>query len=201
MANLLVLGPDRRRAENLRSLLRQDGHDVTWRSEVDGWGRVEAEIRPEVIVAAADAAQPILAEPTPRRGDEFLSPILFVQGRSAADGDPYLADRLVDRMDSPYIAEEFLARVDALARVCTSMRQGSGLGGSKRGEGRGTTPIRRWGRQAAALLQPRRGLGRPTGRLRAGSRRACDVFLRDDRRGTRSRPRRHGGTAASRDAP
>ena len=145
MANLMVVGPDRRSAGDLRALLRQDGHEVTWRAEARGWGEAEAEARPDLIVVAGDSTHETLSEPARRHSAGFLAPILFVQDPPQLDDEPFLADRLVDRIVSPYLDEELLARVDALIRVRRTMRSAAP----------DEKPPRRWGRRMGALLRRR----------------------------------------------
>jgi len=117
MPNLMVLGPDRRRADELRGLLRQDGYDVTWQRDTRTWQDREREILPEVVVAAVDSSSEVLTWQTTRRHTGFLAPILFVQQGEGQSENPFLDDRLVDRISTPFMHEELLARVDALARV------------------------------------------------------------------------------------
>ena len=152
MANLMVLGSDRRRADDLRALLRQDGHEVAWRSEVRGWGEAESEVRPDLILVAAESAHHVLAQPTSCRSADFPPPILFVQSHTQVDDEPFLADRLVDRIVSPYMHEELLARVDALIRVRRTMRRGASFPGLAPHVTGGPTTLRQWGRRVAALL-------------------------------------------------
>jgi putative nucleotidyltransferase with HDIG domain len=57
----------------------------------------------------------ITAPGRPARG--FPAPLLFVQSETDFHRNVQLSERLVDRIESPFSAEEFLARVDALARV------------------------------------------------------------------------------------
>ena len=117
MPNLMVLGPDRRRADELRSLLRQDGHVVTWQRDTRGWRDREREILPEVVIAAVDSSSEVLNQRVSRRRRGFPAPILFVQHELGQAENPFLDDRLVDRISTPFMEEELLARVDALARV------------------------------------------------------------------------------------
>ena len=117
MPNLMVLGPDRRRADELRGLLRQDGYDVTWQRNTRNWQDRETEILPEVVVAAVDFSSEVLTGQMARPRTGFLAPILFVQQGDGQAENPFLDDRLVDRISTPFLHEELLARVDALARV------------------------------------------------------------------------------------
>ena len=47
----------------------------------------------------------------------FAPPILFVHRESDEPREPHMDARVVDRIVSPFAAEELLGRVDALARV------------------------------------------------------------------------------------
>jgi putative nucleotidyltransferase with HDIG domain len=117
MPNLMVLGEERRRVDKLRGLLRQDGYDVTWLRDLRGWREREQEVRPEVVVAAVDSASDVLTGGAVGDGSGFPAPILFVQEGAEQSENPFLDDRLVDRVSTPFTHEELLARVDALARV------------------------------------------------------------------------------------
>jgi putative nucleotidyltransferase with HDIG domain len=117
MPNLMVLGPDRGRADELRGLLREDGHEVTWQRDTRGWRDREREILPEVVVAVVDSSLEVLGPQVSQRAPGFPAPILFVQHELGEFEDPFLDDRLVDRISAPFMHEELLARVDALSRV------------------------------------------------------------------------------------
>lgn len=116
MARILLLGSDKERVGGLRALLRQDGHQVERGGSPDGWTDRERDVRPEVVIAAVPATDPVLRSAPPvRRG--FPAPLLFVQRQSDPHRGLDRADRLVDRIESPFMSEEFLGRVDALVRV------------------------------------------------------------------------------------
>ena len=116
MADVLLVGGDRSRAGGLVALLRQDGHRVVPIRDITLWRERERETSPDLVVAAVESPEEVAGVPgrTPRG---FPAPLLFVQH----DVDPWreihLDDRLVDRLQSPFMAEEFLGRVDALVRV------------------------------------------------------------------------------------
>ncbi len=139
MAGILLVGHDRERAGELRPLLRRDGHEVTWLRSVDAWGEAEKDERPELIVAALESPEPVLsARGAPSR--VFPAPILLVQHEGDLVRDPTLEDRLVDSLRSPFMAEDFLARVDALVRVRRVVRRErpqESERGALRGFGRG----------------------------------------------------------------
>ncbi len=124
MAQILLLGPDRERAVGVRSLLRKDGHQVAWLKSVDNWLGEERALRPDVVVAAVGTTAGVLGHRGANRG-RFAAPLLFVQQESDFVRDPFVADRLVDRMASPYMGEELLGRVDALIRVRQVVRRES----------------------------------------------------------------------------
>jgi putative nucleotidyltransferase with HDIG domain len=122
MANVLLLGEDRDRASGLRALLRQDGHRVRWVRDVEGWRQAELESAAEVVVAAVASSASVLASPErPARG--FPAPLLFVHHDADPFSEPMLDERIVDRIESPFMAEEFLGRVDALVRVRRIVRR------------------------------------------------------------------------------
>ena len=116
MARVLLLGPERQRAVGLRSLLAGDGHRVTWLRSLEGWLTHERDCGPDIIVAAASRTDRVLAM-ADRSAGSFPAPLLFVQQEGEFPRDPYLQRRLVDRLASPFMQNEFLARVDALVRV------------------------------------------------------------------------------------
>ena len=116
MANVLLVGPDRQRVGGVRSLLRLDGHQVSILRREEQWRDAEKDIRPDLIVAAVRSTDPLL-DVRGRAASRFPAPLLFVQNEADFCHDPYLPTRLVDRMTSPFLSEELLARVDALIRV------------------------------------------------------------------------------------
>lgn len=122
MAKVLLLGEDRDRAAGLRVLLRQDGHRVRWLRNVERWSDAEAETAPDIVVAAVESSGPVL-EASGRAIRGFPPAILFVQNQADPFAEPTLDERIVDRMESPFMAEEFLGRVDALVRVRKVVRR------------------------------------------------------------------------------
>jgi putative nucleotidyltransferase with HDIG domain len=149
MAQLLVLGPDRARAENLRALLIQDGHDVAPAASPESFPATESEIRPELILVAGEVTHEVLSRPAGRTTSGFPAPILFVTESRSADV-PFLDDRLIDRIASPYLEEELLARVDALVRVRTALSRDD------------EATERPWTRRLASVLRSRvPRLGKP----------------------------------------
>ena len=149
MSRLLLVGQDRERARGVRSLLRQDGHDVTWTRAVPRWRDLEHEIRPDLVVAAVGSAEAVFGA-CRRSARGFPAPLLFVQHDAEAAEDVYLEDRLVDRLLSPFDVDELLARVDALIRLRGLVLRGRGdrSAGSRR-HGRG---VRGVASRVAALL-------------------------------------------------
>jgi putative nucleotidyltransferase with HDIG domain len=116
VANVLLVGDDKDRTSEVKSLLALDGHRVASARDVSRWREDEREASPELVVAAVATPDAVLSVPLGRlRG--FAPPILFVHRESDEISEPYLEERLVDRMASPFAAEEFLGRIDALARV------------------------------------------------------------------------------------
>ena len=116
MAQVLLVGDDKDRTSEVRSLLAQDGHTVAMARDVSDWRDEEKSTSPEMIVAAVSTPDAVLSVPMGgSRG--FAPPILFVHRESDEAREPYLEERMVDRIVSPFAAEEFLGRVDALIRV------------------------------------------------------------------------------------
>jgi len=135
VARILLLGPDRDRAGGLRSLLRQDSHEIHWRRSVERWLDAERDFVPELVVAAVRSTESVLRGRAPaRRG--FPAPLLFVQNESDLYRDLQIEDRLVDRLESPFMSEEFLARIDALVRVRRVILRESGRPDTAAGEDR-----------------------------------------------------------------
>lgn len=116
MARVLLIGSGRERASGVRSLLRQEGHHVTWLRSVAEWRRQEREQRPDVVVAAVESPD-VLFSAAGRSAHDFLPPLLLVQQESDFPRDVHLEERLVDRLASPFMESDLLSRVDALARV------------------------------------------------------------------------------------
>jgi putative two-component system response regulator len=135
MARVLLVGPDRDRAAGIRSLLRGDGHRVTWLRSVEGWREREREERPDIVVAAVGSpGEVVAAAPRAAAAGGFPPPVLLVQQESDFPRELHREDRVVDRLASPFLGEELLARVDALVlarRVVLrqSLEQRRGAGG------------------------------------------------------------------------
>ncbi len=155
MADILLVGDERARAVGVRSLLRQDGHAVTWLQTVESWREVERERLPELIVAPVRSAAPVLSA-RGRAPHGFPAPILLVQGGTDLGREVRLEERIVDRIESPFGAEELLARVDAWVRVRRVILWGkAGRGSARAADG---APARRWRGMAgriAGLLSSR----------------------------------------------
>jgi HD-GYP domain-containing protein (c-di-GMP phosphodiesterase class II) len=116
MAEILLVGADKDRASGLRSLLRADGHEVTWDRSIARWTEREREIGAEVVVAAVDPSERLFGDRTgQRRG--FPAPLLVVQHDAEIFAEPHVEERVVDRLSGAVMGDEFLARVDALVRV------------------------------------------------------------------------------------
>ncbi len=97
-------------------MLREDGHSVTTCSSIADWRDAERQTLPELIIAPIASADPVFAAPgRPMRG--FPAPLLFVQNEADLFHDAMMDERLVDRIASPFGAEELLGRVDALIRI------------------------------------------------------------------------------------
>lgn len=116
MARILLIGSGRERAAGLRTLLRHDGHHVTWLRSVGDWREQERDQRPDVVVAAVDSPDGMFAASGPSLHG-FPAPLLLVQQEADFPRDVFLEERLVDRLASPFMEADLLSRVDALARV------------------------------------------------------------------------------------
>lgn len=116
MASILLVGQDKERASGIRHLLQKDGHRIATVRSVETWRSREREVLPEIVVASVDSPDRLLSTPgRPMRG--FPAPLLFVQHDSDFFRDVFLDDRLIDRITSPFLGQDLLARVDALVRV------------------------------------------------------------------------------------
>ena len=116
MADILLLGDEKDRSAGIRAILHQDGHSVLLERDLSRWRLRERETAPDLIVATVASADPVLsAAGRPVRG--FPAPLLFVQHDVDVWREVELEDRLVDRIESPFMSEDFLGRVDALLRV------------------------------------------------------------------------------------
>lgn len=116
MAEILLVGSDRERSDSVLRVLREDGHRVRVQGPVDLWREAEDEIGPELVVVAVDSIDSVLSVPgSPDYG--FPAPILWVQQDTGFSRDPFLQERLIDRIASPFMSAELLGRVDALVRV------------------------------------------------------------------------------------
>jgi HD-GYP domain-containing protein (c-di-GMP phosphodiesterase class II) len=116
MARIMLMGPDRGRTAGIRTILRQDCHRVSILRSVEGWRTGERELKPELIIAAVESAEEVLADrDRPARG--FPAPLLFAQHGADFYRDIQLDERLVDRIASPFMSEDLLGKVDALVRV------------------------------------------------------------------------------------
>jgi len=116
MARIMLIGSDRERTSGIRSLLRQDGHKVSLLRSIGGWRASEEQLQPELIIAAVDSTESVLSEMGgPARG--FPPPLLFAQHGADFYRDIQLDERLIDRIASPFMSEDFLGKVDALVRV------------------------------------------------------------------------------------
>jgi putative nucleotidyltransferase with HDIG domain len=133
----------------VKSLLALDGHRVAFARDVSRWREDECAASPEVVVAAVATPDAVLSVPMGRaRG--FAPPILFVHRESDETREPHVEERLVDRIASPFAAEEFLGRVDALIRVRrVVMHQ------NRASDDEGVPPRGRWSAALAFLFQAR----------------------------------------------
>lgn len=160
MAEILLVSEDKERAESARSLLRQDGHHVSWIREVHRWREIERETGPDLVVASVASADPVLSAPArPTRG--FPAPLLFLQLGAETFREMHVDERIIDRMESPFMAEDFLGRVDALVRVRRIVRHEDSAAGAAgasssraRNEGRGVRGMFRRVRDVLGVRVP-----------------------------------------------
>jgi putative nucleotidyltransferase with HDIG domain len=151
VANILLVGEDKERTGGVKSLLALDGHRVSISREVSRWRDDERASSPEIVVAAVALPAAVLS--LPLGGPRGLQPpILFVHRESDENREPHIDERLVDWITSPFAAEEFLGRVDALVKVRrVVMRQKQGMAGSDEP----TAPRGRFRAALNSLLQAR----------------------------------------------
>lgn len=157
MAKVLLIGQDRDRTSGIRSLLRQDGYQVTHLREVEGWRGRERELGPELVIAAVESPEVVLTDHN-RAARGFPAPLLFVQQGADFYRELHLDERVVDRIASPFMSEELLGRVDALVRVRRVIQRDPALVASaaaRRWELDARTRLRGLGGQVAALLGSR----------------------------------------------
>jgi putative nucleotidyltransferase with HDIG domain len=151
VANVLLVGEERERTSEVRSLLALDGHRVSVTRHVSRWREDESATGSEVVIAAVATPDAVLSVPMGRaRG--FAPPILFVHRESDETGEPHVDERMIDRIESPFAAEELLGRVDALVRVRRVVmrhERGDGAGGAQ------ARALGRWGSALASLLRSR----------------------------------------------
>jgi len=156
MARILLAGHDRARLRDLRSILREDGHEVRSLAAVDGWREAELAVRPELILGAVDRPDDLLSMPGTRaRG--FPPPLLLVRFEDEVAACPHLDERVVDVIESPFMSEDLLGRVDALVRarrVVLHARRGPGFAARRRPR-RGGLPLGGWLDRVSALLGAR----------------------------------------------
>jgi putative nucleotidyltransferase with HDIG domain len=145
VAQVLLVGNDKDRTSGVKELLASDGHRIAFARDVLRWREDEKSASPEIVVAAVATTDAVLSVPMGGvRG--FAPPILFVHRESDEAREPRLEERMVDQMASPFTADEFLGRVDALIRVRrVVMRQTQGSDGRDR-------PARRGWRAALASV-------------------------------------------------
>ena len=160
MAVVLLMGADRGRTEDLRALLREDGHDVTLCRQPRIWRAAERDSHPEVVVAAVEQPESLLDGACPRsRG--FAAPLLFVQSEPHTQRVLHLDNRLVDRIGIPFQRDELLGRVDALVRVRRVIRRDPSVSAApgaaaRRGDpAHGPRSMRGMARRVAAALGAR----------------------------------------------
>jgi putative nucleotidyltransferase with HDIG domain len=153
MAEILLVGEEKERARGVRDLLRQDAHRVTWLRQEERWREVERETGASVVVMTVASPQKALSAPG-RAARGFPPPILLIQNETDLHGAVHLEERLVDRLRSPFTAEELLARVDALARIRDRLRERGPSRSATAGDTR-RRAFQRVGARLAAVLGSR----------------------------------------------
>ncbi len=155
VSDILLVGEDVKRAKGIRDLLRQDAHAVTWLRHETRWRESERVVGAKVVVMAVASPHRVLgASGKPARG--FPPPILIVQHEADLLSEIHLEERLVDHLESPFMAEDLLARVDALARLREGLRDPGRGARPSAAETRSAAPAwRRIGSRVAALLGSR----------------------------------------------
>jgi HD-GYP domain-containing protein (c-di-GMP phosphodiesterase class II) len=154
MSHVLLLGSDRERVAEVRTMLRQDGHQVSATRTIDGWRSMERELSPDLVVAAVNSTDVVLAAPQRKPCRGFPAPLLFVQHETDFCRDVFLAERLVDRITSPFLSQDLLARVDALVRVRRVIQRDPALGNVDESKEAGGQ-LRGLGRRLSAILGSR----------------------------------------------
>ena len=150
MANVLLIGDDRERTGGVKSLLAHDGHRIAAATDVARWREEERAGAIEVVVAAVGTPEDVLSAPLGGTR-AFAPPILFVHRESDDVREPHVEERLIDRIQTPFSAEEFLGRVDALIRVRrVILRQGE-----KERVDASAHGLARWKRALASRLSSR----------------------------------------------
>ena len=122
MSKILLVGPNRERASGIRSLMKEDGHEVAWTRAVAGWLDAEREVLPDLVIAAVTECDGML-DVGGRKPRGFPAPLLFIQNEADLFQERFEPDRLVDQITSPFMREELLARADALIRVRKVIRR------------------------------------------------------------------------------
>jgi len=154
MGRILLIGPERQRAVGVRSLLRQDGHQIVWVRSADRWRLHEREVQPDLVVATVATPDGLLSSHRGRTLRGFAAPLLFVQQEGDFLGEAYTDERLIDRLGSPFMGEELAGRVDALIRVRQVIRRQPVPGRHTKERDEGDQP-RGWAGRFASWLSPR----------------------------------------------
>lgn len=153
LARVLLFGHDRDLVRGVHALLRDDGHEVRRIARAAVAPEEERDAGPEVVVCAGDPG----GLPRAAAAIGFAAPLLCVHAPDRP-GAGEREDRLVDRLASPFMREEFLARVDALVRVRRIVLRHGGSDGpsAARGAGRslGGRVARFFGRRRSPVSRP-----------------------------------------------
>jgi putative nucleotidyltransferase with HDIG domain len=156
VAQILLVGDDREWTGGLKSILAMDGHRVLVTREPRLWRDEEKASSPEVVVAAVERPEIVLEAPSPGvRG--FPPPLLFVERGESSAREPYMEERIVDTIVSPFAAEDLLGRVDALVRVrrVVLRQDGEASRAAPTTQHAGTSALGRLGRRLATVLGTR----------------------------------------------
>jgi len=101
MPRIMLIGRDRERTSGIKSLLRQDGHQVSLVRAIEGWRAREEQLQPDLVIAAVNSTESVLADGG-RQACGFPPPLLFAQHGADFYRNIDLDERLVDRIASQH---------------------------------------------------------------------------------------------------
>ncbi len=116
MITVLLLAEEKARLREIGPLLRGSECRLVRVRSLERWAEHELRYQPDVVVVAVADPRGAL-EHVRRRAPGFPPPVLFVQHEADPEVGPAPEDRFVDALRSPFLGEELVGRVGALARV------------------------------------------------------------------------------------